>query len=124
MKPMSATCTWPQLLAAYAHRPRHGHALLHLPRHLQRPRLGLDDGLPAELVARARHQPPEQQRRLRREPLLQQRLREQRVEPLVAHVGEHDVLLHREPELAGAVLVGEARELEHVRGLQPAHGHV
>ena len=38
---MSASCTWPQLLAAYAHRPRHGHALLHLLlRHLQRSRLG------------------------------------------------------------------------------------
>ena len=39
----------------HLHHPRHDHPLLHLLRHLQRPHLGLDDGVATELAARARH---------------------------------------------------------------------
>ncbi|BAS72074.1 Os01g0357150 [Oryza sativa Japonica Group] len=107
----------------HPHRPGHRHELLHLRRHQQRPLLRLDDGLAAELVAGARDEALEQQRRLRGE-LLKQRLGEQRLHLLVLDVRDHDVLLHGEAELAGAVLVGEACELEHVRRLHPADGHV
>ena len=94
-----------------------GQLLVEEPGPLDRPLLGLDDGVAAELGPGAGHHPPGERPGVGRV-LLEQVLGQQGVDPVLGHAGEGEVLVGADAHGAVAVGLGQAGRLDQ---LEPVH---
>eukprot|EP00967_Tisochrysis_lutea_P142685 scaffold264052_cov30-Tisochrysis_lutea.AAC.2 len=103
--------------------PRRGDCLLQNVGDALRVVLGLDQCQPAKLSTSTRDRVALNMTGLHRESaVVEGRLSQELGELLVWHVGKDRVLLHRQPDFALRVLVGEIRELARLDDGQPAAG--
>mmetsp|Transcript_18543 Transcript_18543/g.52990 ORF Transcript_18543/g.52990 Transcript_18543/m.52990 type:complete len:533 (+) Transcript_18543:230-1828(+) len=96
-----------------ADRTIHGHQVLQLLGQTLGVRLRLDQRQAAKLGAGARHQVALDEAGVggKARPLAQHVLLQQLLHPVLVHVRQDGVLLHRQPDLAAAVLVGEVGQV-------------
>ena len=96
---------------------------LQLLHHRQGRGFGGDQSQTAVVIAGAAHRLGQQGSRNGGE-ATQQRLRQQGLGPIGGHIGNHNILALAETQITTAIGRGQASQLRHGVGLQPAHRHI